>query len=90
MLFRSGGGLYVWVTLPQDVSTDLGQPLFERCLEQGVIYVPGSFCYLAEEGREIPRNQMRLSFGVPSVEDNRKGVRRLADAVHRELEKRNA
>jgi len=81
---RPGGGLYVWLTLPEGVNTDLDGSLFKRCLDCGVIYVPGSFCYAEEQGLDVPRNHMRLSFGVPSIEDGREGVRRLADAVREE------
>ena len=59
--------------------------LFKRCLDRGVLYVPGSFCYCQEEGFDVPRNHMRLSFGVPNVEENREGIRRLADAAGEEL-----
>lgn len=83
---RPGGGLYVWLTLPAGMNTDLASPLFERCLEAGVIYVPGSFCYFAEPGFGVPRNHMRLSFGVPSVAQSREGIRRLARAVRQEMQ----
>ena len=82
---RPAGGLYVWLTLPSRVNTDLDGSLFRRALEKGVIYVPGSYCYYSERGFNIPRNHMRLSFGVPSVDDNREGIRRLAEAIAEEL-----
>ena len=82
---RPGGGLYVWLTLPESVNTDFGGSLFQRCLDSGVIYVPGSTCYFEEPGLPVPRNHMRLAFGVPSVEENREGVRRLAQAVLEEM-----
>lgn len=82
---RPGGGLYVWLTLPESVNTDMGGSLFNRCLDRGVIYVPGSFCYCPEEDFVVPRNHMRLSFGVPSVQDIREGIRRLAEAVSEEM-----
>jgi len=82
---QPGGGLYVWLSLPEEISTDMASSLFNRCLDRGVLYVPGSFCYCQEEGFDVPRNHMRLSFGVPSVEENREGIRRLADAVGEEL-----
>ncbi|MGA2496451.1 MAG: PLP-dependent aminotransferase family protein [Tepidisphaeraceae bacterium] len=41
---RPGGGLYVWVTLPQGIRTSREGRLFEDCLERGVIYVPGEYC----------------------------------------------
>jgi 2-aminoadipate transaminase len=80
-----GGGLYVWLTLPEAINTDLKESLFQRCLEAGVLYVPGGFCFFAEPGRPVPQNHIRLSFGVPSVDENREGVRRLAQAIREEL-----
>ena len=82
---RPGGGLYVWLTLPESVNTDMDGSLFGRALDRGVLYVPGSFCYLAERGFKVPRHHLRLSFGVPTVQENREGVRRLAEAIRDEL-----
>lgn len=82
---RPGGGLYVWLTLPQGLNTGFDGSLFQRCLERGVLYVPGNCCFAEEPGVEAPRNHIRLSFGVPSVEENRLGIQRLAQAVHEEL-----
>ena len=82
---RPGGGLYVWLTLPEGIDTGFGGSLFQRCLEGGVLYVPGNCCFAEEPGVEAPRNHMRLSFGVPSVEENRLGIQRLSQAVHEEL-----
>ncbi|MBN2583845.1 MAG: PLP-dependent aminotransferase family protein [Planctomycetes bacterium] len=79
------GGLYVWLTLPASINTDLDGSLFRRCLQKDVIYVPGSDCYQAEPGFDVPRNHMRLSFGVPTADQNREGVRRLAQAVREEM-----
>lgn len=82
---RPGGGLYVWLTLPEGIDTDIDGSLFRRCVDAGVIYVPGRFCYLAEPGYQAPANRMRLSFGVPTIDENREGVRRLAEALGEEL-----
>lgn len=79
------GGLYVWLTLPESVDTDMGGSLFKRCLDHEVVYVPGSLCYCREPGFTVPRNHMRLSFGVPTIEQNREGIRRLAKAVREEM-----
>ena len=79
------GGLYVWLTLPESVNTDKDGSLFKRCLDHGVVYVPGSFCYCREPGFTIPRNHMRLSFSVPTVEENREGIARLASAIREEM-----
>jgi DNA-binding transcriptional MocR family regulator len=49
-------------------------------LREGVLYVPGQFCYLEGAGVSVPRNEARLSFGVAEPEQLREGVRRLARA----------
>ena len=75
------GGLYVWLTLPESIDTSRTGPLFEKAVEKGMFYVPGNYCYPADPTRTVPKNQVRLSFGVPSVEQNREGIRMLAEAV---------
>jgi 2-aminoadipate transaminase len=88
---RPHGGLYVWIALPESVDTTLGGPLFHRCVENGVIYVPGEFCFpRGWDGSTSgplggPRHTMRLCFGVPAIEKLREGVARLAAAVEATL-----
>ncbi len=77
---RPQGGLYVWATLPEDLHTGSDGPLFDRALEEGVLYVPGEFCYPAE-GEAVCKNTMRLSFGVQSPERIRQGMAALARAI---------
>jgi DNA-binding transcriptional MocR family regulator len=45
------------------------------------MYVPGEYCYGPDSTRTIPRNTMRLSFGVAGVDDIRLGIERLARAI---------
>lgn len=73
------GGLYVWMSLPEQIATDFGSPLFEAALENGVMYVPGSFAYAGLESP--PNHQMRLSYGVLDPDGITEGMRRLAEAV---------
>lgn len=77
---RPEGGLFVWLTAPEGV--DLGPlgPVWPRCRERGVIYVPGQYAFADEPGPP-PRNHARLCFGVPDVDDLAEGVRRLAAAL---------
>ncbi|WP_165250788.1 aminotransferase-like domain-containing protein [Paludisphaera soli] len=81
---RPRGGLYVWMTLPESVDTGFDGPLFRRCLEQGVIYVPGEFAF-APEPTAPPRNHLRLTYGVPDEAALAEGARRLAEAVRETL-----
>jgi len=75
------GGLYVYLTLPEHIDTSRDGELFKRCLSQGVIYVPGDYCYPDDATRTVPRNHMRLSFGVPTIEQISEGIARLAKAI---------
>jgi 2-aminoadipate transaminase len=78
---RPGGGLYVWLTFPPEVDTGPRGPLMQAALREGVLYVPGQFCYVNGEGGHVPACGARLSFGVASPEHLREGVRRLARAA---------
>lgn len=77
---RPTGGLYVWLTLPESVDTGLHGPLFGRAVDEGVLYVPGEYCY-PPGGGPVPKNRLRLSFGVPSCENIRRGIEALARAI---------
>jgi 2-aminoadipate transaminase len=75
------GGLYIWVTLPTGTDSSRGSPLFQRCVEKGVLYVPGDYCFQADENGVVPRNHLRLSFGQVSPEQIGPGIERLSQAV---------
>lgn len=75
------GGLYVWLTLPERFDTGRSGSLFRRAIDEGVLYVPGVYCYPADEKRTPPRNAMRLSFGVPNLAKIHEGIARLARAI---------
>jgi 2-aminoadipate transaminase len=55
-------------------------PLFDNAGREGVLYVPGEYCYPAA-GEPVRRNSLRLSFGVQSCAKIREGVEKLARAV---------
>ncbi len=78
---RPTGGLYVYMTLDPAVHTGRSSPLFERCLKEGVLYVPGGYCYGPDATRTVPQNTMRLSFGVSTIEQIHEGIKRLARAI---------
>lgn len=81
---RPNGGLYVWLTLPEGIDTGLDGTFFQRCLEEGVLYVPGSLAYPDGPGT-YPRNQARLSFGVATETAIDEGIRRLSRALSGEV-----
>ncbi len=76
---RPKGGLFLWFTVPEGLDTGPDGPFFARCLEEGVIYVPGALAF-AESPGPVPRNHARLCFGVPSESELVEGARRLAAA----------
>ncbi len=73
------GGLYVWVTLPEECDASESGPLWSRAVESGVLYVPGHYCY-PDEGMAPKRNTIRLSFGVQDPQGIGQGIQRLARA----------
>jgi len=78
---RPDGGLYVWMTLPNDIVTGFDSPLFEHATNvEKVMYVPGELCH-PSQWEQRPRNQMRLSYGVLEPSQIREGMKRLASAV---------
>ena len=78
---RPAGGLYVYVTLAENVDAGAEGALFARALGEGMIYVPGEYCFGPDPSREIPRNTIRLSYGVGTIEQIRTGIERLARAI---------
>lgn len=64
---RPTGGFYLWVTVPEGIDTEA---LVYECIERGVVYVPGTAFYTNGKGR----NELRLSFCLPTVEQIREGA----------------
>lgn len=77
---RPEGGLYVWLTLPETIAATTDGDLWNAAIEQGVLYVPGEYCY-PTAGEPVCKNTIRLSFGVQSPKEITAGMRMLADAV---------
>jgi 2-aminoadipate transaminase len=75
---RPLGGLYVWLTCPPEIETGPGSRFMEASLREGVLYVPGSFCYVKDS--VMPNHEARLCYGVASHEQIREAVRRLGKA----------
>ncbi len=73
------GGLYVWLQCPPEMETGPGSPFMEAALREGVLYVPGAFCYVKDGA--VPNTEARLCFGVASHEELREAVRRLGRAA---------
>jgi DNA-binding transcriptional MocR family regulator len=74
---RPAGGLFVWVTLPDELDS---KALLPRAIAARVAYVPGTGFYADGNGRQ----NMRLNFSYPTPERIREGVRRLAGVIEEE------
>jgi len=77
---RPRGGMFVWLAAPEGVDLGTKGAAIARCLEEGVLYIPGSFAFPGEAGQR-PRNYARVCFGVPAEAELIEGVRRLAAAL---------
>ena len=76
-----GGGLYVYLTLPERIDTGPAGKLFEAALAEGVVYVPGEYCYGPDPRRRPERNHMRLTFATVDEPAIREGIARLSRAI---------
>ncbi len=82
---RPEGGLYVWLSLPEDIGCGFDSEMF-RLAAKGhrVMYVPGELCYPTDSPCRRT-NQMRLSFGVQDADGINEGIKRLAAAVRERI-----
>ena len=78
---RPSGGLYIWLTLPAELDTGPDSPLFQKALDNGVLYVPGAYCFPDDPTRTAPTNTMRLSYGMSPIGEIQEGIARLAAAI---------
>lgn len=74
------GGLFLWVTLPEEVDT---LALMPRAIKNKVAYVPGSAFY-ADNG--LP-NTFRLNFSNAKPEQIEIGIKRLGEVLAEEIAK---
>jgi len=72
------GGMFLWVTLPQHMSS---MKLFERAIIDKVAFVPGHPFYI--NGNEV--NTLRLNFSCVDEETIRIGINRLGQAIKEQL-----
>lgn len=78
---RPQGGLFLWVTLPKGIRCD---QLFRVALEENVAFVPGESFYAVAD--PLGARQMRLNFSNAAPERIREGIRRLSNAVKRQMQ----
>jgi 2-aminoadipate transaminase len=79
------GGLYVWIALPAGFDTSRGSSFFNTCVDRGVLYVPGVYCFQPDEHGMLPTNHIRLSFGQVAPDQIASGIERLASVVRDHL-----
>ena len=75
------GGLYVWLRCPPQIETGPDSRFMKAALAQGVLYVPGAFCYVKDERGQAPNNEVRLCYATATAEQLREAVRRLGRAA---------
>lgn len=68
------GGMFVWVTLPEGISS---MEVFERTLKEDVAVLPGTPFYTDGGGKDT----LRLNFSNSSPEKIRAGIERLARVI---------
>ena len=75
------GGLYVWLRFPPEIETGPSSRFMQAALAEGVLYVPGAFCYVKDEQGRVPNHEARLCFATATAEQLREAVRRLGRAL---------
>ncbi|WMW23192.1 PLP-dependent aminotransferase family protein [Methanolobus mangrovi] len=71
------GGMFVWVTLPDGISS---MDLFELAIKENVAFVPGTPFY-TEDG--LGENTLRLNFSNSDFEQIEEGINRLAVCLNK-------
>jgi 2-aminoadipate transaminase len=79
------GGLYVWLCMPPEIETGPDSGFMRSAMEQGVLYVPGAFCYVKDEHGQAPNHEARLCYATATAEQLREAVRRLGRAARSAL-----
>ncbi len=77
------GGMFLWVTLPERVSS---MDLFELAVKENVAFVPGNPFYIDDGSRN---NTLRLNFSNSDEEQIEDGIKRMARCSERLLENVN-
>ncbi len=73
---RPEGGMFLWVTLPENVSA---MELFDLAVKERVVFVPGSPFYINSNGE----NSFRLNFSCTDKETTETGIKRLGTAIRK-------
>jgi 2-aminoadipate transaminase len=79
---RPKGGLFLWATVPEGLST---AELLPKAVAKKVAYVPGMVFYPGEAGGH---NAMRLNFSCAGIAAIQEGIRRLGDVIREAVAER--
>jgi 2-aminoadipate transaminase len=72
------GGLFLFLYLPEHMNSE---NLFKQAIDKKVAFVLGSVFHCDGSGK----NTMRLNFSFPSLEQNKEGVKRLAEVIRNNM-----
>jgi len=76
------GGMFVWVTLPEGISS---MDLFNLAIKENVAFVPGQAFFVDGSGT----NTMRLNFSNSSEEQIEEGIKRLGKVISQQVQDQN-
>jgi len=71
------GGLIFWLRGPESLDLSMPGEICQRCIDEGVLYVPGDLCFPGEG----PKNCVRLSVGALATEHFPEAIRRFSAAL---------
>lgn len=74
------GGLFLWVRFPADFDAGPNGALTEAAVAAGVLCVPGEFAHVPDETGFVPRNELRLCYGVVEPSQIPEAIARLRTA----------
>ncbi|MFA4859884.1 PLP-dependent aminotransferase family protein [Methanoregula sp.] len=74
---RPQGGMFIWVTLPESVSS---MAVFDAAIKENVAVLPGSPFYIDGGGN----NTLRINFSNSTEEKIRTGIERLASVIKKQ------
>jgi 2-aminoadipate transaminase len=77
-VFPSSGGMFLWVVLPEDISS---LNLFYEAVKEKVVFVPGDPFYVNKQNT----NAFRLNFSNASNENIEEGIKRLGHVIKQKI-----
>lgn len=73
---RPDGGMFIWLTLPLGLSSE---ELINKCLKQGLAFVPGKSFFTTNEGEQ----NIRMNFSNSNYENIEKGLIIMAKEINK-------